>query len=482
MADNKTKNFIERSLLLHGQKYDYSKTIYTKNNIHVIIICLIHGEFLQTPSKHLIGRGCKKCGNERHIGNYRNNPDEILKNLIVKHENKYDYSKFEYKGVNNKIIIICPIHGEFKQMLSNHMKGHGCKKCANEDLSLLKTLTKQEFIKKAIELHKDEYDYSKIQYKSSDQKIIIICKKHGEFLQTPNGHLCGNGCKKCGIESNSKAQIGLNKFERRQGIILNTKEDINNNFIKKAIEIHGDKYDYSLVQYGKNNSEKIIINCQLHGTFEQTPICHLSGSGCSLCGLDLRSENRRKSQEEFINDANLIHNFKYDYSKVNYFDWKTKITIICKEHGDFQQVANDHLQGNGCIRCTRKGFSKVCNNWLEIISQSKGINIQYVLNNCGEKIIKIENKIYKLDGYLEQKNIVFEFYGCFWHGCKKCFCEEKVNNVNGKTMKFLYDRTIDRENSLIKNGFKLVTIWECEFNEMINDENKLNNYLYNLKL
>ena len=130
--------------------------------------------------------------------------------------------------------------------------------------------------------------------------------------------------------------------------VINAK---NNMFIEKAIKIHGDKYDYSKVNY-TNCDTKIIIICKIHGEFLQIPAKHLSKSGCNECSYIQRGDLCRLTKEEFIEKAQKIHNDKYDYSKVNYINWKTHIIIICKIHGEFLQEPNSHLQGATCRKCS----------------------------------------------------------------------------------------------------------------------------------
>ena len=192
-----------------------------------------------------------------------------------------------------------------------------------------KKLTKEEFIKRAREIHGDKYDYSKVEYVDCKSKVIIICPEHGEFEQIPDSHLHGSGCPKCGGTSKS-----------------NTEE-----FIEKAKEIHGDKYDYSKVDY-KGNKSKVIIICPEHGEFEQIPDSHLRECGCPTCSNKRKGESRRSSIEEFIKRAREVHGDKYDYSKVDYINSKTNITIICPIHGEFKQTPEHHLMGNECPKCS----------------------------------------------------------------------------------------------------------------------------------
>lgn len=110
---------------------------------------------------------------------------------------------------------------------------------------------------------------------------------------------------------------------------MNTEE-----FIESAKNIHGNKYDYSKVEY-KRNDKKVCIICSKHGEFWQTPKSHLRGAGCPKCYEERRGENRQYSLEDFIAKAKSVHGDKYDYLKVDYIDSKTKVCIICKEHGEF---------------------------------------------------------------------------------------------------------------------------------------------------
>ena len=191
--------------------------------------------------------------------------EEFIASAREVHGDKYDYSKVEYVCALTKVCIICPEHGDFWQEANSHLRGQGCPKCKYEKQSS----STEEFIQKAHKVHGDKYDYSKVEYDGYKTKVCIICPKHGEFWQTPNSHLNGNGCPKC-------------KGEKQT---CTTDE-----FIAKAKKIHGDKYDYSKVEY-VNNHTKVCIICPEHGEFWQIPSSHLQGKGCPKCGI----ENHRKN-------------------------------------------------------------------------------------------------------------------------------------------------------------------------------------------
>lgn len=188
-----TRQFIEESKAVHGDRYDYSKTNYTGALNKVIIICKKDGEFRQIPNSHLRGHGCKKCA-KCSDGRRLSCTNEFIKKAKVKHGEKYDYTKVHYTHSEDKVVIICKIHGEFIQRAKVHLNGCGCPKCGKESCSS----NTNEFIKRARVKHGDKYDYTKVDYLYARSKVIIICKQHGEFKQSPDAHLSGAGCPKCG--------------------------------------------------------------------------------------------------------------------------------------------------------------------------------------------------------------------------------------------------------------------------------------------
>jgi len=193
MKNNTQEDFLIRARAVHGDKYDYSESIYRKSNEKLIIICRTHGKFLQTPSKHLAGQGCAKCVNS----GLSNTIDFIEKARLV-HGDKFDFSLTEYVKASLKVVIICPIHGKFTKTPNHFLRSvTGCPDCGRNLGRISLTDTNETFIKKARAVHGDKYDYSKVVYVNNETMIIIICKIHGEFLQTPKGHLKGRGCKTC---------------------------------------------------------------------------------------------------------------------------------------------------------------------------------------------------------------------------------------------------------------------------------------------
>ena len=248
-----------------------------------------------------------------------------------------------------------------------------------------KRLTKEEFIRRAIEIHGNKYDYSKVEYVNCYTPVIIICPIHGEFKMIPRLHIFeGSGCPRCKIKK--VREKGSNKKWSTQ------------DFIKKAKEAHGDRYDYSKSVY-VNRDTPITIICPIHGEFQENPRSHVKGENhgnCPYCILEERKNN-------FIAKAKEIHGDKYDYSKVEYVNNDTPVTIICPIHGEFQQMPSNHVQGYGCHLCK--------NSVLE--NQTRSFLLEKNINFIQEMkwpwlVFEAEQPV---DFYLPEYNIVIECQG-----------------------------------------------------------------------
>ena len=303
--------------------------------------------------------------------------EEFINKAKLTHGDKYDYSLVKYVNNRTKIKIICRIHGAFNQTASSHKRGCCCPKCKNTEKGLSSVLPKNLVIEKFKKVHGDKYDYSFIEYINSFTKIKIICPTHGLFLQTPSSHSTGKGCSKCVKHKNFTQNIAIEQFHKK----------------------HNNKYDYSLVEYKLNNDKiKIICPIENHGIFEMTSNAHFSGRGCPKCG-----KNYRFKTNEIIDEFKHIHGNRYDYSLVEYKNAHTKIKIICQKHGEFEQEPNSHKCGVGCPSClSSKGESEIRKtlnlNNIKFIPQFK-------FNNC-----KRINKL-SFDFYIPSKNMLIEFNG-----------------------------------------------------------------------
>lgn len=246
--------------------------------------------------------------------------------------------------------------------------------------------SKEAFLRKANHKHGDKYDYSKIEYINNSTKVCIGCKTHGDFWQIPSDHTRGRGCPKC---------------SRMKDINV-----LRNDFLKKAVKIHGDKYGYDKVKY-VNNKTKVTITCLIHGDFQQTPNMHLSKNGCPKCNSSYKLD-----YDSFVKKSNLKHRWKYDYSSANYVNVRTKVCIICPDHGEFWQTPSNHMNGQGCPRCKIKGQSEL---YMKLKNKYPNENFEWEFKSdwLGKQAIDIYLEKYKIaieyDGL--QHYLPIEFYG-----------------------------------------------------------------------
>lgn len=267
-----------------------------------------------------------------------------------------------------------------------------------------KKLTTEQFIEKAKKIHGNKYDYSKVNYINNNTDICIICPKHGEFRQKPKGHLEGKGCKECAKEILS---------EKRK---MDTEE-----FIKRAKKIHGDKFDYSKVNY-IDSKHKVIIICTKHGEFKQKPGHHLNGQGCPFCRAESVGKRMSLVLDTFIEKANKKHFGKYNYSKVDleHRDEKGRVCIICPIHGEFWQKPSKHLFGEGCPICNESKLEERT----RVLLTELGITFE-----SQKKFDWLGRK--SLDFYLPKYNVAIEcqgkqhFIGEDFFGGKNGFIERK---------------------------------------------------------
>ena len=405
--------------------------------------------------------------------------EEYIRRCKEKHGNKYDYSHTNYVNMMSYIEYVCPKHGIIRQNAKDHENGHGCPHCSREKAHFVRLSNKDEFIRKSREIHGDKYDYSKVEYYNNNTPVIIVCPKHGEFLQTPHSHKSGQGCPKC-------IKIGKEEFVRRAKEKFGDKYDYSKidyiDFTTKVCIIHpkygefwqkpcchlssksgyvgkekkketlrrksrkeileedffksvkGRNYDYSETVINKA-SDKITIICQKHGKFKQITYTHMNGGICPECLL----EARRYTNDMFIEKANSVHGNEYDYSKVDYKDSQAKVAIIChkkdilgNEHGVFWQKPNSHLLGHKCPKCN--GMKKSTDLW---IAEAKSVypDGKYSFDKVDYK--QARGKVIvtcNVHGDFETKAADF----LRGHGCPKC----QMSKLEAQVEKILQENNI----------------------------------------
>jgi hypothetical protein len=395
--------FLARANELHDGKYTYGDIAYTNNTTPVEIFCKEHGAFLQSPMAHLAGQGCPKCANKGHI-----TTESFIALARSIHGDKFDYSLSVFKTAKSNMIIRCNEHGHiFHQTYGSHIhQKAGCNKCAKSFLR-----TTQEFIDDAIAVHGSTYDYSKVVYTGTSERVVIICKVHGEFEQIAGSHLSGQGCAKCYSENRK----------------YTTEE-----YIELARAAHNDKYTYENVTYS-GMTTPVVVTCPEHGDWSVIAGAHLHRkTGCAKC-----ASVSLLTTDEFVAKARKVHGDKYEYSKVEYVNYNTKITVTCKKHGDWLQTPDSHLQGKGCSICANVGPSKAQLAISEFLTNYTPVILEH----------KFPGSTRRFDIYLPEKHLAIEYNGLYWHSSRT----EAIERESEK-------------HALAKaNGVRVITVFQDEW-------------------
>lgn len=326
--------------------------------------------------------------------------EEFIIKARAIHGDKYDYSKVEYVGHDEKVCIICPKHGNFYKTFHNHLRGQGCPFCKQEERKV-----SFSFIEKAKAVHGQKYIYDKVEYVNARTNVCIICPKHGEFWQNPGAHLRGSECPIC---------MGRKPYGTAE-------------FVKRARLVHGNKYDYSKVEY-KKQDEKVCIICPKHGQFWQVAYAHLHGSQCPQCAKENIHKESKYNTETFINEAKKIHGDFYNYEKTNYVNMTTKLCVTCPVHGDFWVLPYVHLKGHKCRQCAPL------------------TNRKYTREECIQKALLCESRHefeIKYRGYYGSAKTNGWYEDCVAHMAPKgikerrCIYVYKFENIDGKSYAYV---------------------------------------------
>lgn len=322
------------------------------------------------------------------------NTEEFIKKSKIVQGDKFLYTETIFKNWRTPVIIICPIHGDFHQIPLSHIRGHGCKDCANELQGLIKSKkAASEFEGKARLIHGSKYDYSMVKYKNAHTLINISCDVHKIFSIRPYSHLQGAGFKKCGIVSTAKKRTSSTE-----------------KFIIKADIKHQKKYDYSNTNYICNR-ESVLIRCYDHGNFSMRAVNHLNGQGCPECGEIKRANSRRDTKEDFVKKANKVHKNKYDYTLTIYTGAHVKVIIICPNCGPFNQKPSDHIGSkSGCPFCVDQINSRGVKR-IESFLLEQNLKFEREKTFSSLKSKKTGNKSLRFDFYIHEIEILIEFDG-----------------------------------------------------------------------
>ncbi len=348
--------------------------------------------------------------------------EEFIADARKIHGDKYDYSEVSYQGSSEKVIIKCPKHGAFLKTPQKHLAGQGCRDCNG-----YVPLTQQSFIERALKVHIGRYDYSQVEIKGKNQKIKIVCSNHGVFHQLPLNHINGAGCPEC-------AKIARSTSQKYSSI----------EFIESVQKIHGNKYDYSKVNY-INSQSKVEIICALHGPFHMKANSHFNGQGCPKCGRESVKDKITLKFDELLKRAEKVHVNRYEYLESSYVNYTSKMKIHCSEHGFFNQTPHSHISmKSGCPKCgiikgalsNQKGWETVYDMFLTV----HGNRYQYDVNSYSDVSHKMNIHCEK-HGWFKQKP--YQHYG--GSGCNLC----EIDEVHEK-QKIDFNQFVER--SMEKHG------------------------------
>lgn len=304
-----TEQAIKEAKKVHGDKYDYSRFVYVNQNTEAIIGCPIHGWFKQKPKLHILrGHGCPECG--RFVGkgkdskNYKGkkhiyyNTESFKEKLKEIYGEKYDLSKVEYKNSHEKVILICPIHGEFKKAPCKLLKGQGCQKCNKKNAREKIVDSIDKCIDDFNKVHHGLYDYSHVEYINNSTNVMITCRKHGDFPCTPANHKKGRGCPICKAEHNvyeEKLYYFLKTFIDEKEIIRQYRTEwLTEN---KSLDFFIPKYNIAIEHQGSQHYYKMRYENDTN------------------CKLERRINNDKIKYDECIKNNVYIFYFTYELTK-----------------------------------------------------------------------------------------------------------------------------------------------------------------------
>jgi very-short-patch-repair endonuclease len=292
----------------------------------------------------------------------------------------------------------------------------------------MRKLTQEDVIKEIKKVHGDKYDLSKVHYVNRRTKICVICSTHGEWFTLTEQLFRGQGCFTCG-----KNLAGLKKRISKD------------EFLERAAKVHNQKYLYDLTEF-KGIRSKINIYCKIHDCwFSQFAYAHIEQSqDCPKCGFENQKSKRRMQLEEFVNRANITHDYKYDYSKAVQFDNQNSlITIICPKHGAKEVLVGNHLAGAGCNDCNVSRGEEAIKAYL------KYLGLEFSSQHIFKGLKDVRNL--RCDFYIESLNLVIEFNGRQHY--------EPVNAFGGEeSLKEVQRRDKMKEDYFLKNKINFEVI------------------------
>jgi len=492
--------FTVKAVKIHGNKYNYDKTEYINAHTKILISCnTCKNLFLQTPNKHLLGHGCPNCA----IINKRKpvlTTEEYISKAKSVHGDKYNYDNTIYSGPNKKVVIHCNNCGHDLEQIANiHLKSGKCANCA-------KINKVKEFVELALKLHGNKYNYNQVT-EISKRKLKIYCntcKKY--FYQSKSRHLNSLGCRECAgnkqlttdkfkkiaeklhgnkynydliegpISHRKKIEIYCNRCNKTfiqkvsshlegSGCTACHLDSLrNSDFVERAKQVNGDKYGYDQVIYERRTA-KVKILCNRCGQyFWQTPDSHLCGwVGCDNCRI-----NKTITNKDFIERSKEIHGNKYNYDKIEYKNYRSKIKIYCNNCNQFFiQIAGNHLKGSGCPYCTDSNFQVEVYNFINDMEPAEYNNRKEIYPS-------------ELDIYIPNFKLAIELNGTYWHSDfylhKNYHLEKSIKCENkGINLIQIFENEYNNKKEIVKSLLKSFINKNTTINALQCDVKELNN-------
>lgn len=338
-----TNNIIDIETIINHNVNNYEILEIPKNpskSSNITIRCGEHGPFTQTINNFLKGMRCQKCYSNNRTP--RVDFQSWVSHVTAHFNNFYDYSLVDYVKLESDITIICPIHGEFTQKAGAHYHGHGCIKCGYDNNKNLQTMTSEDFIEKAKQIHNNLYDYSLVKYQNSRAPVKIKCNKHGVFDQVAYYHLAGNGCQQCGIQKTtfkSAAEYELIDFLSSIGI-TNIEHSYRN--LGFELDIYLPEYnlaiEYNGIYWHSSGSKETDKKCSVQH-LDKTLKCEQNGIHL-LHILDIEWNNPIKKEIW----KSII---RYKTKKITNRIHGRKCKIAMVDHKQAERFFNEnHIQGS----------------------------------------------------------------------------------------------------------------------------------------
>ena len=424
------EQWVARAKAKYGNKFDYSESEYLNGMAPILIRCKKHDLKFRVIAGNFINKNtnchCPIClaeekanqlirtayksnekdvriasdiikgikqgvltasGQRRHVLNTKiDYTQRFIEKAKMIYGDKYDYSKVIYKNREEKVTIICKVHGEFQItprafVSGDHGRFHGCPVC--EGLNVPSSYSKEQFIEDMYRIYGKKLKFNFNEYTRKSGTVTAICPKHGEIKHPAAYWLSGKGCEYCN-----------GKFFPKD-------------FVKLAKKVHGDRYDYSKTEIPKSTQSKVTIICPEHGEFKQFVWLHLSGCKCPACAGFPNRLTKEERGELFIQKAKERYGNKFDYSNVNYVNNDTTVEIYCNEHYVSCMTTPDtHIRGGSCPMCARSEGEALIYGFLS--NHSIRFYTQYRFEHDNPMC---KRAYLNADFYLPDYNLVIEFNG-----------------------------------------------------------------------